>query len=105
MRHVGDLQLRLALLGDVFVGRNPAEIRHRSVSDLEGPSIPHFDDAVGRLGRNGDTGSPVGVFLPRHCRNAAGLEAHVEDFSERRARADAVGRQAVHVDIARVADP
>jgi len=104
VRHMRDLQFRLALLGDVFVGRDPSEVGHRSVPDLEGSPVPHLDDAVHGLGRRGDIGPPSGVFLPRHCRHAAGFEAHVEDLLQRRARTNAVGRQAVHFDVVRVAD-
>ena len=46
MRHVLDLDLGLALLGDVFVGGDPAEIGHRAMADLEGLAVLQFDDAV-----------------------------------------------------------
>ena len=47
MRHVFDLDLGLPLLGDVFVGGDPAAIGHRPVADLEGAPVAQFDDAVG----------------------------------------------------------
>lgn len=50
VRHMRDLQFRFALLGDVFVGRDPPEIGHRSVPDLEGSPVLHLDDAVHGLG-------------------------------------------------------
>ena len=46
MRHVLDLDLGLALLGDVLMGGNPTLVGHRPMADLDGPPVHQFDDAV-----------------------------------------------------------
>ena len=101
--HIFDLDLGPPLLGDVFMGGNPAAVGHRPMANLEGAPVAQFDDAVGGFGRHRNVGAPVQVFLPGHRGKAARLETHVDDFGQRRAGADAVGRKIVHVDIAVVA--
>src|SRR5215207_6587887 len=74
VRHVLDLDLGLALLGDVFMRRDPAAAGHRAVTDLERASVHQFDDAVFRLVGNRHVGAPVKIFIARHGGEAAGFE-------------------------------
>ena len=46
VRHVFDLDLGSPLLGDVFMGGDPAAVGHRPVPNLEGAPVAQFDDAV-----------------------------------------------------------
>ncbi len=101
--HVLDLDLGLALLGDVFMGGDPAEIGHRAMPDLVGLAVPQLDDAVlGFVGYR-NVGAPAQIFVARHGRKASDFEAKVDDFRQRRAGADLAGRNVVHLDIAVVA--
>ena len=102
--HIFDLDLGSPLLGDVFMGRDPAAVRHRPVTDLEGASVLQFDDAVGGFGGYRNIGAPVQIFVSGHRGKAARFKAHVDDFGERGAGTDAVARQIIHVDVAVVAD-
>ncbi len=104
VRHVFDLDLRLALLGDVFMRGDPAAAGHRAVPDLERASVHQFDDAVFRLVGNRDVGAPLKIFIARHGGKAAGFEAQVDDLDQRHAGADALGRNIIHLDKAIVAD-
>ena len=103
VRHVLDLDLGLPLFGDVFMRGNPAAAGHRPVADLEGMAVHQFDDAVFRFIGNRDIGAPVKIFIARHCGEAAGFEAQIDDLDQRHAGADAVGRDIVHLDEAIVA--
>ncbi len=98
VRHVFDLDLGLPLLGDVLVGGDPAAAGHRPVADLDGASVLQLDDAV--FGYVGDRhiGAPAQIFIPGHRRKAAGLEAKIDDFNQRRAGTDAAERDIVHLD-------
>ena len=102
--HMLDLDLGLALLGDVFVGGDPAAARHRPVANLEGASVLQFDDAVLCYVGKRDIGAPSQIFVARHRRKAAGFKAQIDDFVERRAGADSAARNIIHVDKAVVAD-
>src|SRR6202022_4363801 len=102
--HIFDLDLGPPLLGNVFMGGNPAAIGHRPVPDLEGAPVAQFNDAVGRFGGYRNLAAPVQVLVPGHRGKTPGLKPHVDDFGERDAGTDAVARQVVHVDIAVVAD-
>ena len=103
MRHIFDLDLGLALLGDVFVRGNPAAVGHRPMANLEGAAVLQFDDAVGGLVGYRNVGAPVQVFIPRHLGKAAGFKAQVDDFGQRGAGADAVARKFIHIDVLVVA--
>ena len=46
MRHVRDLLFGLAPLGDVFVGRDPADAGHDAVGDRDGAAVADFDDRL-----------------------------------------------------------
>ena len=59
--------------------------------------------SVGSAGYR-NVGAPLQIFIPRHRGKAAGLKAHVDDFGQGSAGADAIARQIIHVDIAVVAD-
>ena len=61
--HVLDLDLGLPLLGDVFVGGDPAVIGHRTMADLEGLAVLQFDDAVLCLVGDGNVGAPAHIFV------------------------------------------
>ena len=66
VRHVLDLDLGLALLGDVLMGGDPAADGHRPVADLERTPVHQFDDAGLWLVGHGDVGAPVEIFIPGH---------------------------------------
>ena len=101
--HIFDLDLGLPLLGDVFMGGNPAAVGHRPVANLEGAPVSQFDDTVGGFGRYGNLGAPVEVFLFGHRGKASRFETHVDDFGQRDTGTDAVARKIIHLDIAVVA--
>ncbi len=101
--HIFDLDLGLPLLGDVLMGGNPAAVGHRPVANLEGAPVSQLDDAVGGLGRYGNLGAPVEVFLLGHRGKASHLETHVDDLGQRGAGTNAVTRKIIHLDIAVVA--
>ncbi len=102
--HVFDLDLGSPLLGDIFMGGNPAAVGHRAVTNLEGFSVAQLDNAVGRLVGDGNVGAPSQVFFRGHLGKAACLKAQVDDFGQRRAGMDPAARKVIHVDIAVVAD-
>ena len=104
VRHVLDLDLGLALLGDVLMGGNPAAVGHRPVADLDGAPVLQFDDAVLCFVGYGDVGAPMQIFIPGHRGKAARFEAQIDDFRQLHAGADAVGGNIVHFDEAVVAD-
>ena len=104
VRHVFDLHLGLALLGDVLMRGDPAAAGHRPVTDLEGAPVHQFDDAVLGFVGNRNVGAPAQIFVPRHRGKAAGFEPEVDDLDQRHAGADALGRNIVHLDEAIVAD-
>ena len=103
VRHVLDLDLGLALLGDVLMGGDPAAVGHRPMADLDGPPVHQFDDAVLGFVGNATFRAPAHVFLARHRRKASRFIAQIDDFGQRRAGADAAGRNIVHLDKAVVA--
>ena len=103
MRHVLDLDLGLALLGDVLMGGNPTLVGHRSMADLDGPPVHQFDDAVLGFIGNAYFRTPAHVLLARHRRKTSRFIAKIDDFGKRRAGPDAAGRKAVHLDKAIVA--
>jgi hypothetical protein len=103
VRHIFDLDLGLALLGDVFVCRNPAAVGHRPMTNLEGAAVLQLDDAVGGFGRDCDVVAPVQVFIGGHRGKAARGIAHFDDFDQRCPGTDAVVRKIIHIDVAVVA--
>ncbi len=103
MRHVLDLDLGLALLGDVLMGGDPAAAGHRPVPDLDGAPVLQFDGAVLGFVGDRDIGAPADVFFPRHGWKAAGLDTQIDDFHQRHAGVNAIGRDIVDVDEAAVA--
>ncbi len=73
------------------------------MADLEGAAVLQFDDAVFCFGGNRNIGTPAQIFIAGHGREAARLEAHIDDVHQRRAGTDAVERNPVHLDKAVVA--
>ncbi len=101
--HIFDLDLGHPLLGDVFMGGDPAKVGHRPMTDLEGAPIAQLDDALGGFGRYRNAGAPLEVFIPRHRGKAACFKPHVDNFGQRGAGTNAVGRKIIHLDVAVVA--
>ena len=92
VRHVFDLDLGSPLLGDVFMGGDPAAVGHRPVPDLEGAPVAQFDDAVVGFGRYGDRGAPLACIHPVDIDGKASrFKTHVDDFDQRRAGATRSG--------------
>jgi hypothetical protein len=101
--HVFDLDLGSPLLGDVFMGGNPAKVGHRPVTNLEGAPVAQFDNAVRGYRRYRNLAAPVQIFFPRHRGKAACFKTQVDDFGQTGAGPNAVGRKIIHLDVARVA--
>ncbi len=104
VRHVLDLDLGLALLGDVLMGRDPAAAGHRPVADLDRAPVLQSDDTVFRLVGDRDVVAPADVFFARHGREAAGFDAQVDDLGQLHAGVNAVGRNIIDLDKTIVAD-
>ena len=103
VRHVLDANFGSPLLGDVLVGGDPATIRHRPMANFERAPVLELEETVAGDVRHRDIAAPFDVLIPRHFRDAAGFEAHVDDVIQRRAGADPFGRKPVHFDEAIVA--
>ena len=81
-RHVGDPRLRLPLLGDVLVGRDPPAIRHRLVANGEDAAVAQLDDRGVRRVAEGDMVAPGQVLRTRHGGAAADFEAPIDDLAQ-----------------------
>ena len=104
VRHAFDLRHGAFALGDVFVGRDPAAVRHGLVVDREGAAVLQREEGVRRFPRYRDPGPPAEVFGRRHVRPRADLEALVDDLAEQRSRQQMLRLEPVHLGIAAVAE-
>ena len=101
MRQMGDARLGAPSLGDVLVGRHPSAIGQRLVGDLDRAPVGRFDDH--RI-PDRDVAQDDGGVLIDIPDERSGVLAMGDHLAEAAARFHHLPRQAVHVDIALVAD-
>jgi hypothetical protein len=100
MRHPG---LGLVTLGDVLIGDDPAALLHALVIELDDAAVVQMP--VQRVLALTQPFDIVGIEPgTRHVRMDAELAAVLHDLAHRDAGLHDIGRQAVHLDIAAVAD-
>ena len=104
MRHVRDLRLRLAAIGDVLVGRDPATARHRLKDKADDAPIVELDHVLERHPAAHDVVQIVGVFLGVVTGVAAAVHPVLDDRLERRPRLRQLLRQPVDLRIAGIGD-
>ena len=90
--------------GDIFVGCDPAAIRHRAVADLKNATVGQFDHGVVRLLADREAVAPIEVFVFGHGGEASRLEPQIDDLSQQHAWPHALRWQIVHVEVAAIAD-
>ncbi len=102
-RHVRDLHLRAAPFGDVLVGRHPAAAGHRHVHHGDGAAVVELDELAGRRAGFDGRGEALEILVdvPRKASDGG---APFEQSSKRKAGADVVRAEAVHLGVARIAD-
>ncbi|MBA7635780.1 hypothetical protein ES703_43384 [subsurface metagenome] len=101
MGEVGDARLDLATLGDVLVGRDPAAIGERLVDDLDRTAVRRVDHH--RIAFADIVQHAVDILVDV-AGERPGFLAVGDHLAEAAAGPDDVGGQAVHLDIALVAD-
>src|ERR1700732_569916 len=100
MRKVVDPLLGAGALGDILVGRDPPAVRQRFVDDLDRTSVRDRDGhGLPQPDVAQDAGA-IGVDVAYE--RSSGL-AMRDDLAESATRSHDVRRQAVHLDIARIA--
>ena len=98
------MRLRLPPLGDVVVRSNPIGAdRNRTVGDGDHPAIRIFDDECFGLSLRHRSQKLVAI-LHRITIEVSGRFADADDVFQRAARLNDRRRQAIHLDIAFVAD-
>ncbi|MGY4413766.1 hypothetical protein ACVWW4_005502 [Bradyrhizobium sp. LB7.1] len=101
MRHVRDALVGADAIGDVVMGREPAAGGAGLVLDLDQAALRGLDDRALRLPGIAQDAVAIGIDV---AVERAGVVAMLDHFAEMSAGLHDFGRQAVHLDVAPIAD-